>query len=146
MEDKNRNGYFIKNLVFNLNQIKHSDDSLSDFKTFIIDITFSENEKYSLYAKCVEELKKINDLENIMYIKKAKEICTYFLEIATGIRNNPIKNHTENRKKKYKQLNLDMPIDLMERFEKCLDKNNHQKKPIIKRAIEEYLKENEKDS
>ncbi len=146
MEEKNRNEYFINNLVFNLNQIIHTDGSLDDFKKFIADITFSKNEKNSLYAKCVDELKKISDLENIMYLKKARETCNYFLEIATGKRNNPIKKHTENRKKKYKQLNLDMPRDLMIRFEKCLDKNDHKKKPVIKKAIEDYLKENEKDS
>jgi len=144
-EETNRSEYFIRNLIFSLNQFtdKYVEQQIKDFKQFINNISFSESEKNSLYAKCVVQLKSIENYDMEMYLSLAMSICTNFLNMSTS--SNPLKKHTDSRKEKYRQLNLDMEKELMDSFDECLKKNNHTKKQIIKEAIQRYITESDKN-
>lgn len=144
MEETNRNEYFIKNLIFSLNQFtdKHLKENIKGFKDFIANIEFSESEKNSLYAKCVSQLKSIEKYEREHYLSLAMSICTNYLDMATQY--NPLKKHTDSRKEKYRQLNMDIPKDKMEKFDYYLKENNQTKKSVIIQAIDNYISENEK--
>ena len=53
-----------------------------------------------------------------------------------------VKYDNDIRKKYTKQLNMDIDKELMEEFNKCLKKNNHTKKSVIVKAIEDYIAKN----
>ena len=119
---------------------KNNEDIL---KNYIDIIDFSDSEKKSLYAKCVMDLKELNkDINN--YSEEVIKICDYYLDIEDGYIFNKVKYDNNFRKSKSKQLNVDIDIDLMERFEYYLSQNKETKKNVIKNAIINYIEENQK--
>lgn len=114
-------------------------------RNFINEFSYKDSEKNALYVKCVLELQKINNLHGLEYRKNAMEICDFYLDLANGNRFNKVKYDNELRKEKYKQLNLDIPKDKMDKFDFYLKKNNHTKKSVIIQAIDNYIAENEKE-
>lgn len=145
MREISRNEHFIRNmltLVEHMLEQKREDE----MKKYIYELEFSDAEKNSLYAKCIYQLKRAGNLSGKEYEDTIKEICYWYLAYETEESRNPIKRHVNLRKKKYKQLNLDMPKELMEQFEQCLKANNTTKKAVIKKAIENYIEESEKNA
>ncbi len=108
-------------------------------KDYIKEFSYKEAEKNALYVKCVEELKKIEYLQGLEYRKTAMDICNYYLELSNGKRFNQVTYNNEYRKKHYKQLNIDIPIEKMEEFEKKLSQNHQTKKEIVLEWIDEYI-------
>lgn len=113
-------------------------------RDFVKDFSYKESEKNALYVKCVLELQKIKNLQGLEYRKSAMDICDFYLDLATGKRFNKVKYDNELRKEKYKQLNLDIPKDKMDKFEFYLKQNQATKKSIIIQAIDNYISDNEK--
>ncbi len=140
MEKVNRNEHFIKNMILLIDKM---DDS--DIKKYIYQTEFGDIEANSLYVKCIYELKNIDNLEGIEYKKAAKDICKHYLLYAKGDMFYNTKYHTDFRKEKYKQLNLDIPKDIMEKFDYYLKKNKDTKKSVILKAINKYIEDNEKN-
>lgn len=119
---------------------KNNEDIL---KNYIDIIDFSDSEKKSLYAKCVMDLKELNkDINN--YSEEVIKICDYYLDIEDGYIFNKVKYDNNFRKSKSKQLNVDIDIDLMEKFEYYLSQNKETKKNVIKNAVINYIEESQK--
>lgn len=145
MREMSRNEHFIRNILALVEHMLEQNLE-EDVKKYINELEFNDAEKNSLYAKCIYQLKSVERLSGKEYAEALKEICHWYLEYETEESRNPIKRHVNLRKKKYKQLNLDMPKELMEQFETCLKANKTTKKAVIKKAIENYIAENEKNS
>ena len=112
-------------------------------KNYIDTIDFSDSEKKSLYAKCIMDLKELNKNIN-NYSEEAIKICDYYLDIENGYIFNKVKYDNSFRKAKSKQLNVDIDIDLMEKFEYYLSQNKETKKNVIKNAVINYIEESQK--
>lgn len=141
MEETNRNIEIISMIR------KWMEQGVEDgMRTFISEFSYKDYEKNALYVKCVLELKNIDNLQGLEYRKAAMDICDYYLDLASGNRFNKVKYDNELRKEKYRQLNLDMPKDLMDDFDYYLKQNNHTKKSVIQKAIEDYINSNKKNN
>ncbi len=112
-----------------------------EVKKFVDLIDFNDNEKNSLYAKCIEEIKEL-DKNNDKFIENYKIICDIYLNMEKGKTYYKVKYDNDIRKKYTKQLNMDIDKELMDEFNKCLKKNNHTKKSVIVKAIEDYIAKN----
>lgn len=144
MKEMNRNEFFIRNILEVINQM--TQEQLGAFlKDYIEDIDLKESEKNSLYGKCVNELKKIEKNSIKEYCEAAESICNYYLELSIGKRYYKNKYDNEFRKEKYKQLNMDIPKEIMEEFEYYIEKNKDTKKAIIVEAINNYIDKNKKE-
>lgn len=142
-EEVNKNVHLLKSLR---NAIIHMEDD-DKIKQYINEMNLEEYPKEGAYAQCIDYLKRnINDFnhQDKTNLVIAIEICDYYLKFAKGEIYNPIKYKTDFRKEKYKQLNLDMPKEIMEKFDYYLKQNNHTKKSVIQKAIQDYITENEK--
>ena len=94
-----------------------------------------------MYAKCIEEIKEL-DKNNDKFIENYKIICDIYLNMEKGKTYYKVKYDNDIRKKYTKQLNMDIDKELMDEFNKCLKKNNHTKKIVIVKAIEDYIAKN----
>lgn len=140
MEETNRNIEIISMIK------RWMEQGIEDaMRTFIKEFSYKEAEKNALYVKCVLELQKIENLKGLEYRKSAMDICDFYLDLATGKRFNQVKYQTDFRKEKYKQLNLDIEKEKMEKFDYYLRKNKQTKKSVIEKAIDTYIEENEKN-
>ncbi len=142
MREMSRNEHFIRNI---LALIKYMFEYRleDDIKEYIDNLEFGRVEQNSLYAKCIHDLKNAKHLVGENYKKTLELICNQYLSYEVGDFNH-IKKHTDLRKEKYRQLNLDIPKDKMDKFDFYLKKNNKTKKSVILQAIDNYILENEK--
>lgn len=142
MEEKNINAHLLRNLISAILRI----NNYKKVCEFINNIDLSNYPLKGLYAQCVSDLKLLisTSLDDVVACKKIEGICNYYLECALGQRYNPLKKHTESRKEKYRQLNLDIPKKIMDDFDECLKKNEQTKKSVILQAIQNYIDENRK--
>lgn len=127
-------------LISTLKEIAEKEKE-ENVKFFIDNIELNNNEKNSLYAKCINEIKKV-DKNNDKFIENYKIICDKYLNMEKGKSYYKVKYDNDIRKKYTKQLNMDIDKELMEEFNKCLKKNNHTKKSVIVKAIEDYIAKN----
>lgn len=102
-----------------------------------------EEKKYkfskSLYARCIKEIYKFLHLENDQFIRSCMYCVNEYLSYATGKVYNSTVYNNDYRKKHYKQLNIDIPIEIMEEFEEKLKKEKKSKKEVILNLIENYI-------
>ncbi|MDD6223638.1 MAG: hypothetical protein PUB18_01390 [bacterium] len=139
MKEMNRNEHFIRNMLLLIEQMTEQNLE-EEIKKYVDELEFGDVEQNSLYVKCIFALKQISHLTGEKYKEKAQRICQDYLSYEID---NPIKYQSNFRKEKYKQLNLDIPKDVMERFDQCLERTGHTKKSVILKAIEDYIHENE---
>lgn len=137
-EEVNKNVHLLTNLINAINNLENEEK----LREFLRNIELSKYPSTGSYAQC---LKNINQLANVVFPDKSfkdsiTQICYYYLDYAK--RHDPIKKHTNSRKEKYRQLNLDMPKELIDQFDKCLEKNNQTKKEVITKAIKDYINKN----
>lgn len=134
MEVKNRNTEII--LMFQ-NWLLHR--NIDEIKEYLATASFNDVEKKALYVKFIEELKKIIEKENEDNFNLiALKLCDRYLNIATGKTFNQTKYTNDYRKERYKQLNVDVPIDVMKEFEDNLKEHNINKKTYILNCIINY--------
>lgn len=140
MEKMTRNEF----LITTMKEIAE-EKNVENVKMYLNSIDIADNEKNSLYAKCVMVLKEL-DQNNKNFLKNYIETCDSYLNLAKGKYFNKVKYDNELRKKNTKQLNIDIDKEIMKEFEECLKKNNQTKKSVILKAIEDYIEKSKKDS
>ena len=133
MEEKNRNTEIISMLKEWIEEGK-----ITNVRNYIAHMSFSESEKNALYAKCIMELSNIKD--STKYIEIARNICVHYLDLASGKKFYQTNYNNAYRKEHYKQLNVDIPKEIMEEFEKNLANNRKNKKEFILESILKYNK------
>lgn len=141
MEKMNRNEYFIKNIILLIQQMDEE-----ELKQYIANISFNEAEQRLLYAKCISDLKLCSNCKGEEYKRELLRVCERYLAYEREEIPNVVKQQTNRRKSKTKQLNLDIEKEKMEKFDLYLKKNKDKKKRIIEKAIDEYIKNNETSS
>lgn len=129
----------LENLISMLNEADKKEDNIESFKWFISIVSEDYKEQKGLYKKCISELLNIQDLNNIDYLESAKDICNYFYNCSNGKIYDETTYVNKYRKEHYKQLNVDIPISLMEDLEHCLKYTGQTKKQFIIKAINEFL-------
>lgn len=129
----------LKTLHELIEQVRKEEKTEEYLKEYI----YIEEKKYklskSLYALCIKEIYKYKDSKNINFLQSCMFNCNEFLSYATGVKYNSTVYNNDYRKKHYKQLNVDIPKDKMEKFEKKIKENNTTKKDLVIKWIDEYI-------
>ena len=142
MKEKNEKSlanFQLENLLEMLNDANNDKNKIKSFKWFIETLYSDYKEQKGFYKKCINELLNIKDLNDVDYLESAKDICSYFYDCSNGKIYNETFYTNQYRKKHYKQLNVDIPISLMEDFEHCLKYTGQSKKQFVIKAINEFL-------
>lgn len=120
-------------------QVRKKTKTIGSLKEYIYIEEKKYNQSKSLYAQCVKEIYKDYLSDDSRFLQSCMLNLNRYLSYATGeIYNSTIYNN-DYRKKHYKQLNVDIPIDKMEKFEKKLTENNKTKKEVILEWIDKYI-------
>ncbi len=119
-------------------------NNIQQFKWFIDTISLDYQKEPGLYRKCIEDLLSINYLKDDKYKEEARQICEYYYNRARGIIYDETSYINDYRKKHYKQLNVDIPKELMKEFELALKFTNQTKKKFIINCINDFLDKLEK--
>lgn len=140
-EEVNKNVHLLTNLISAINEIDNEDR----LREFLKNMELSNYPSTGQYAQCIYDIKQC---ANAVFPDKSFkiaiiDICSYYLDYAK--KHDPIKKHTDSRKEKYRQLNLDMPKDLMDKFDNCLKENKQTKKEVITKAINDYISKKKKN-
>ncbi len=137
MNESNRN-------IEILNMLKKwiEEGQVSTVRQYVTSTEFSETERKALYARCINDLKKITDLSDEEFKNKSIKLCDDYLDLAKGYTFSKSQYNNEYRKRVYKQLNVDVPMETMQEFERVLIKNKTNKKTVIMEAIKKYIDEN----
>lgn len=143
MEEVNRNEHMIKNILSAIDGMENEEK----IRNYIKNIEPSTYSQMGIYTRCINDLKLISDsdLKGDKYLCRIKQTCQNYLEYAIGIKYNATQYSNSYRKEHYKQLNVDIPKDIMDQFEKCLKENQQIKKNVILDFITEYIDNNTKE-
>ena len=144
MIEINRSEHMLKNILFVIEQM---DDEFK-IRDYIVKIEPRTYAQMGTYTRCINDLKLLSqtDIRGEKYINQAKEICKYYLEYATGKKYSATKVANDYRKQHYKQLNVDIPKEIMEDFELCLKERGEIKKQVILQFIKDYISEKNENS
>lgn len=137
MGEINRNEHIIKNMILVIEKMNDE----QKIRSFINQIEPSTYSQTGMYKRCIEDLKRISvsGLKGQRYVYEIKQTCQLYLDYATGELYNKTKYDNDYRKRHYKQLNVDVPIETMKEFEKKLKEEKKIKKEIILKWIEDYI-------
>ena len=139
ISEKKLINFQLENLLQMLEESNENNKTIEKFKWFVETVYNEYQTQKGLYKKCINELFNIKDLNNVAYLESAKDICSYFYDCSCGKIYNETIYTNEYRKKHYKQLNVDIPISLMEDFEHCLKHADITKKQFVIQSINEFI-------
>ena len=129
----------LENLIEMLTKADEDEKNIESFKWFVEMVYNDYKMQKGLYRKCINELLNIRNLNSTAYLESAKDICSYFYDCSCGKIYDETIYTNEYRKKHYKQLNVDIPISLMEDFEHCLKCADITKKQFIIQSINNFI-------
>lgn len=138
-KEKSLAKFQLEGLIDMLNNAKKDIENIKSFRWFVETVYEDYKEQKGLYKKCLNELLNIKNLNDEDYIRAALDICNYYYDCSIGKIYNSTVYNNDYRKKHYKQLNVDIPISLMEDFENCLKMTKQTKKEFIMKSINDFI-------
>ena len=98
-----------------------------------------------IYSRCIYDMNCHSYLDGNKYLNLLIRIYKYYYPYITGEKYDAIRYNNEFRKKHYKQLNVDVPIELMNEFQETLKKKNISKKQFIYKVINDFVESENKE-
>ncbi len=146
MEENYKDGIKVKmdNLKLIIDRCRNNEISVDFLKQHIKELSNNQPNDRGIYSRCIHEMDHCSYLEGKKYLNLLIRIYKDFYLYITGEKYDAIRYNNEFRKKHYRQLNIDLPIELMNDFELILKEKNISKKQFIYKVVDNFVKENKK--